>query len=201
MLCVDRVWFSLFRVQLVHPWCCKRTYVCLLNSLAFLLYGPPYGSSGWVVGQHNRLCAHTMGLTFKMYCNDNVEDDTSSNCIERDGIQISLSRVLHLYGCTLWFGWFHGWLEVGVVGFPVGGWRWVWWVSLWVVGGGFGGLPCWWLEVGLVGVPVGSWKWVWWASLWVVGGWFGGLPCGRASPPVWTRGQWGPLWSRVHVVC
>ena len=26
--------------------------------------------------QHNRLRAHMVGLTFKMYCNDNVEDDT-----------------------------------------------------------------------------------------------------------------------------
>ena len=53
-----------------------------------------------------------------MYCNDNVEDDTYSNCIKRDGIQTSLSRVLHLYGCTPWFRW-------------LGGWRWVWWASLW----------------------------------------------------------------------
>ena len=59
-----------------------------------------------------------MGLTFKMYCNDNVEDDTYSNCIGRDGIEISLSRALHLYGPPCGSG---GW----VVG---GG---VWWVSLW----------------------------------------------------------------------
>ena len=45
--------------------------------------------------QHNRLCAHMMGLTFKMYCNDNVEDDTYSNCIDGGGIEISLSRALH----------------------------------------------------------------------------------------------------------
>ena len=68
--------------------------------------------------QHNRLCAHMMGLTFKMYCNDNVEDDTYSNYIGRDGIKISLSRALHLYGPPCGSG---GW----VVG---GG---VWWASLW----------------------------------------------------------------------
>ena len=59
-----------------------------------------------------------MGLTFKMYCNDNVEDDTYSNCIGRDGIEVSLSRALHLSGPPCgWGGW--------VVG---GG---VWWASLW----------------------------------------------------------------------
>ena len=70
--------------------------------------------------QRNRLHTHMIGLTFKINCNDNVEDDTYSNCIERDGIQTSLSRALHLYGCTLWFGVVE-WLEVGLVGFPVGG--------------------------------------------------------------------------------
>ena len=68
--------------------------------------------------QHNRLCAHMMGLTFKMYCNDTVEDDACSNCIGQNGIKISLSRALHLYGTPCGSG---GW----VVG---GG---VWWASLW----------------------------------------------------------------------
>ena len=65
-----------------------------------------------------------MGLTFKMYCNDNVEDDTYSNCIGRDGIEISLSRALHLYGPqTPPFGFLVqvvGWLEVGFGGFSCG---------------------------------------------------------------------------------
>ena len=68
--------------------------------------------------QHNRLRAHMMGLTFKMYCNDNVEDDTYSNCIGRDGIEISLSRALHLYGPPC--GCVVGWLEVGFGGLPCG---------------------------------------------------------------------------------
>ena len=69
--------------------------------------------------QHNRLRAHMMGLTFKMYCNDNVEDDTCSNCIGRDGIEISLSRALHLCGPPCGSGdWVvGGW---GLVDFPVG---------------------------------------------------------------------------------
>ena len=70
--------------------------------------------------QHNRLCAHMMGLAFKMYCNDNVEDDTYSNCIGRDGIEISLSRALHLYGPPCGSGGSGGW-RWGLVGFPVGG--------------------------------------------------------------------------------
>ena len=68
--------------------------------------------------QHNRLCTHMMGLTFKMFCNDNVEDDTYSNCIERDGIKISLSRALHFYGPSCGSG---GWVVGGRV----------WWACLW----------------------------------------------------------------------
>ena len=50
---------------------------------------------------YNRLRAHVTDQTFKMYCNDNVEDVAYSNCIERDGIEIPLSRVLLLMNAPL----------------------------------------------------------------------------------------------------
>ena len=50
---------------------------------------------------YNRLHAHVIGLAFNMYCNDNVEDVAYSNCIERDGIEIPLSRVLLLMNAPL----------------------------------------------------------------------------------------------------
>ena len=65
-----------------------------------------------------------MGLTFKMYCNDNVEDDTYSNCIGQDDIEICLSRALHLYGpLTPPLGFVVqvvGWLGVGFGELPCG---------------------------------------------------------------------------------
>ena len=90
--------------------------MCPLNCLAAKDRGMYVCISACV--QHNRLCAHMMGLPFKLYCNDNVEDDTYSNCIGRDGIEISLSRALHLYGPPC--GWVVGWLEVGFGGLPCG---------------------------------------------------------------------------------